>query len=385
MADNDKPSGQKETSYPVRRSEFGPWELKAAVLSRASELSALLDERVERHPGQQQVQVLAERARGELHEARCALAHYNHARFKPSAHLTVARIHLDTAHNLLLRLSAPEEVIPMMPGVLAFVQEQLEPRDPRRVMVEIIDHKVSQTGRLSESDRESILDAVGVARQASIGNALRIRSFFYIVLWVTIVLAAAASVVAILGFVRDDIVPLCFTPPQGLGKVQYEVVCPVQVSEPIPAKRIDSVLAQTTSPLDYPVVEIVGLVAAGIAAATSLRNIRGTSTPYNVPVALAALKLPTGALTAVLGLLLMRGGFVPGLNALDSSAQIIAWSIVFGYSQQLLTRLVDSQAQTLVNLGGGSNSVAKSPPPSPPPSPSLPVPAPGGPASPAAM
>lgn len=42
------------------------------------------------------------------------------------------------------------------------------------------------------------------------------------------------------------------------------------------------------------------------------------------PVVLALLKLPTGALTAPLGLLLMRGGFVPGLSALDSPAQIIA-------------------------------------------------------------
>ncbi len=67
-------------------------------------------------------------------------------------------------------------------------------------------------------------------------------------------------------------------------------------------------------------------------------TIRGTSTPYSLPVALALLKLPTGALTALLGLLLMRGNFVPGLSALDSSAQIIAWAIVFGYAQQLLTR-----------------------------------------------
>jgi hypothetical protein len=44
----------------------------------------------------------------------------------------------------------------------------------------------------------------------------------------------------------------------------------------------------------------------------------------------------------------MRGGFVPGLSALDTSAQIIAWAIVFGYSQQLLTRFVDQQANTVL-------------------------------------
>ena len=66
-------------------------------------------------------------------------------------------------------------------------------------------------------------------------------------------------------------------------------------------------------------------------------------------LALAALKLPTGAITAFLGLLLMRGQFVPGLSALDTSAQILAWALVFGYAQQLFTRLVDQQGQTVLN------------------------------------
>jgi chromate transport protein ChrA len=66
-------------------------------------------------------------------------------------------------------------------------------------------------------------------------------------------------------------------------------------------------------------------------------------------VAVALLKLPSGVLTAILGLLLMRGEFVPGLSALDSSAQIVAWAIIFGYSQQLFTRAVDNRAKTVLD------------------------------------
>ena len=60
---------------------------------------------------------------------------------------------------------------------------------------------------------------------------------------------------------------------------------------------------------------------------------------------------------AVLGLLLMRGQFIPGLTALDSSAQILAWALVFGYGQQLFTRLVDQQAHTVLDRvrGGGTD------------------------------
>ena len=75
----------------------------------------------------------------------------------------------------------------------------------------------------------------------------------------------------------------------------------------------------------------------------------------NLPVALAVLKLPTGAITAFLGLLLMRGQFVPGLSALDTSAQILAWALVFGYAQQLFTRLVDRQGQTVLDSVRGAD------------------------------
>jgi len=112
---------------------------------------------------------------------------------------------------------------------------------------------------------------------------------------------------------------------------------------------------------DIWLIEVVGLLAAAAAAAFSLRNIRGTSTPYSLPVALALLKLPTGAVTAVLGLLLMRGEFVPGLSALDSSAQIVSWAVVFGYAQQLFTGLVDQQAHSVLQDVGGRGAAGDRP------------------------
>jgi hypothetical protein len=53
---------------------------------------------------------------------------------------------------------------------------------------------------------------------------------------------------------------------------------------------------------------------------------RVAATPYSLPTALAFLKVPTGALTAVLGIVLLRGQFIPGLSALDTSGQILAWA-----------------------------------------------------------
>jgi hypothetical protein len=36
---------------------------------------------------------------------------------------------------------------------------------------------------------------------------------------------------------------------------------------------------------------------------------------------------------------------VPGLNALDTTAQILAWALVFGFAQELFTHFVDQQAR----------------------------------------
>jgi len=55
--------------------------------------------------------------------------------------------------------------------------------------------------------------------------------------------------------------------------------------------------------------------------------------------------------TAALGR--CRGGF--RLSALDTSAQILAWALVFGYAQQLFTRLVDQQGQNVLEAVRGAD------------------------------
>jgi hypothetical protein len=177
-------------------------------------------------------------------------------------------------------------------------------------------------------------------------EVVRVRSFRNVLLVAATLLALAAGGIAFLGVVNPDVIPLCFAPDN------ERVVCPTAENR-LRGESVESVTRATTSSWDLPLIELVGLVAAAVAAAAALSGIKGTSVPYSLPVALSLLKLPTGALTAVLGLLLMRGEFVPGLSALDSSGQIIAWGVIFGAAQHLFTRLVDQQAQTVLE-GVGS-------------------------------
>ncbi|MGI5349932.1 hypothetical protein ACQEU8_17370 [Streptomyces sp. CA-250714] len=354
-----KENADTENNGTTPAGEHGPWELRQVLLARTNELQALLEDRWRTHDKAQKD--LLDKARDELSSARSVLTH-DHKRKRSASHVAVGQIHVDTAHNLLLRLSDPKEIVSMMPGVLASVREALPPDDPRRIAVERIARSPT---KITDAERESILDAVSVARHVRIQKTLRVRSFVNIVRWVAGGLAVGMVLVALLGWFFDDTVPLCFSPDRASGADEYHVVCPTGSSPNARSQHVDTSLAATTAPADYFTVEFVGLVAAGIAAAATIRRIGGTAEPYNVPFALALLKLPMGALTAVLGILLMRGGFVPGLTALDSSAQIISWAIIFGYAQQIFTRLVDTQARNVLAAASGSSTPTR-PPPKPP-------------------
>ena len=61
------------------------------------------------------------------------------------------------------------------------------------------------------------------------------------------------------------------------------------------------------------------------------------------------LKLPTGALTALAGILMIRAGIVgPALTAAGNT-HLAAYALLFGASQQGFTGLVDRQAHNVLS------------------------------------
>jgi hypothetical protein len=77
------------------------------------------------------------------------------------------------------------------------------------------------------------------------------------------------------------------------------------------------------------------------------------------------LKLPSGALLALVGLLFVRGGFVPDLSQLDSQPQVLAYAFLFGSAQQLVTRLIDRQAQDILTKVPSKEPATTKPEPPP--------------------
>lgn len=310
---------------------------------------------------------------------------------RTASRLQRAMSNLDAAEVELLNFAPPSYLLGQMPGMLNHVQRHLPPTDPRRQQFERIaqrlgvkdaDHPLvektmeprsvnrrelklvepitrkllverqPQAEKIVEQERGTIATVVQGASSEALREQLRLRSFRNILIATISALALLAGGVALLGWFFPTSVPLCFQPSLASGETV--IACPTAFSNRIPPDAQPGPvliyrISEAVRPWDHLTVELVGLAAAAVVAAARIRNIRGSSEAPDLPVLLALLKLPMGALTAFLGLLLVRGGFVPGLSALDSPAQILSWALVFGFAQQLFTRLVDQQGQTVLN------------------------------------
>jgi hypothetical protein len=260
---------------------------------------------------------------------------------------------LDAVEVHLVRLAPERSLKGWLPSISAHVNRFLAKDDPRRLAV----NRIPETGTyvLTAGDRDVLATALHAANTQRRRNLLRVRGFRNLLAGGIAVFFAIAIVVGVIGARHPTAIPLCFAPESG-GRVK--VVCPLgETSLPTVETNthdFDPDVARTVSTNDLWVVELLGLLGAALAGAATLRRLTGaTSTPYAVPVALVLFKLPTGAVSAVVGLLLVRAEFVPGLSALDSRAQILGWAVLLGVAQQLVTRIVDTQASGLLeNVGG---------------------------------
>jgi hypothetical protein len=274
--------------------------------------------------------------------------HIATARFSPlqsltSANVLSARQYLDAATINLLRLAPAQHIQSLLPNLSAESSLSLAPNDPRSKMLKELASR-PHAESITPEEHVAIIAAVQGAQKVTHRDTMKLRSFRNVIIGVATVIATLAVTVALVGLFNPTLIPLCF----------------VTAPEIAPPGALDTIACPTASgPLlgdpdfysagvDIAIVEFIGLLAAGIAAASALRNIRGSSDPYSLPVALALLKLPTGAMTAFLGLLLLRADLVPAVKSfITNSGQILALALILGYSQQVFTGLVDRQAQAL--------------------------------------
>jgi hypothetical protein len=234
---------------------------------------------------------------------------------------------LHAAEVLLATLFSPAEVRAEIPEAVARAEASLERNDPRRgTAMRLL---TLPTDIEAATLREHLRKVIEVSYAHADELHARLRSFRNLVLGATAAIAFFMLSFVLVVWANPTWVPMCFTPRPEL------TVCPTGSVE------------ATSS--DIVIIALLGVLGGTLAAAVSISRLKGTSTPYNVPTALALLKVPFGAMTAIGSIIVIRGGFVPGLSALDSQVQILAYALLFGYGQELLTRIIDRQAQVVLN------------------------------------
>lgn len=273
---------------------------------------------------------------------------------------------LHCAKVVLVDLYAEEDIQAAAPAVLARLQTCLPPADQRRRSAEALfgpqPGEVPATGRgksrpagtdraqlakrsrpglRSRPDgpggalafRRAVLrDAMQVSYDAADEQYARLRSFRNVLTTGAALLTLLVVALCVVGRRDPSAIPLCFKPAS-------TTVCPTaQIAD-----------ANAPPGWDVAIVALMGVLGATLSVTLAVQKLRGTAAPYAVPIGLALFKLPAGALTAIAGLLLVKGDFIPGLSQLDSQGQILAYAIAFGVAQHLITRFVDQRADDVLS------------------------------------
>lgn len=229
--------------------------------------------------------------------------------------------HSDAAEIMLLEAASQDRFEYLIPEVAHRVRSHLAPDDPRREAFYEMLHACSR--QKLPIDREIAFRALRAANEERLHGYGSMRAMRNVLLVAVSLMTLLVCLVTLLGVLHPGALDLCF-------ESGTHSVCPI---------------SDAPRAADVVLVELAGGVGAALLAALSLSKVRGTLVPFNLMIISAILKIPTGALFSVLGLTLMAGGFVPGFGALDHQSQIISWAVIFGCTQQLLTRGVDEQVQ----------------------------------------
>jgi hypothetical protein len=190
------------------------------------------------------------------------------------------------------------------------------------------------TGMLG-SDQEIAASAMAEACKAEDLQQTQVRSFRGVLLGTFACLAIVVVLLGIIGANHPAYFPLCWAKSTG------KMICPSGGHEPGSA--------------DIWLTLALGGIGAALAVALNLAGLKPVGVRYSPSVAQGLLKIAFGAITAMLGIIIVSTQTsVSGL--LGSQAGLLTAAVVFGYSQQLFTRLIDRQASSLLSAASPATS-----------------------------
>lgn len=255
--------------------------------------------------------------------------------------------HIYAAETRLLEVAPTDELAAWGWDALAMAEQHLGLADTRRTALK--DRLVvTKFEDLTGKDRELAVHTLRVAQAAASTEKMQARSFRNTVCFGILILTVIAVWLCILGGAKPNALQVC-------SDVSALPSAPGSSTVSTPFLVCPSSNKKVQGAWDVILVESIGAAAAALTAALALSHLDGTSTPYAIPRTLALLKVPAGALSAVIGLLLVNAGTIPGIQ-LKTRGAVLAWAAIFGAGQHAITRYVDSKGQEVLDNVRGAES-----------------------------
>jgi hypothetical protein len=237
--------------------------------------------------------------------------------------------HLHRAEALVARLYNPDEVACELPDAVRRVEAALANEDRTRKLALSLADRTNGSPRCSP---ELLSVIINKGHEAADRQRARIRTFRNVTLVGFVLMVALVVVLIAVGRSFPAAIPLCVS-HDGL------TVCPTGLNGP----------PISVPSWDVPTVALLGAVGGMISTAVFVRGLYANPTPYNVAVPLALLKIPTGCVTAIVGVLFLAGGFFSGFGVIDGQAQILSYAVLFGFAQQIVTQAADQRAKRFIS------------------------------------
>jgi hypothetical protein len=272
--------------------------------------------------------------------------------------------HVDAAAVDLVRgVFDTDQIVGLTPRIQGTIDRCLRPLRPERVAAGALLDRLSREPdiKLTRHDRECLASALTAANDSNAANYQRLRRFQGKVMGSALVTILLVLFILYVGVAHPRLMPLCFPDPQeqvdeaptpgAAAPVPPPVVCPGTATpaadDPLAKEDAD----QRASSTDVATVLLFGLIGAALTSvAFVIRPAPATPLPAtSIRVFQALLKAATGMITAILGLLFLRAGVVPGFTRIDTRSQILVYAVVFGAAQQLVTRLIDARSDSLLD------------------------------------
>jgi hypothetical protein len=104
--------------------------------------------------------------------------------------------------------------------------------------------------------------------------------------------------------------------------------------------------------LPVSLVELVGAFGGLLSSTFLLAKLEKPPARYNVLAPQIVLKAVAGAASALVGLMFLQSGLVLEPPQAPSEAVVLTYAVLFGYSQQAITQMIDRHSTALLSPGG---------------------------------